>query len=164
MLRLGFNTGVRALKTSQCRFFHNSVFLKATQEATNKDTFKPEDTGTEKQSKRQGLTADDPFTVASPTSKCIVGCSCDPQSHIINWFYVSEGEPQTCQCGYFFKLEKIDPKTTWVPEYSKIMYVDETRMDPRLQKQEGILGKLFSKAKKSAIPPASMNARTKADS
>lgn len=108
----------------------------------------------------QGLTPENPFIVASPTSKCIVGCSCEPESHAINWFYVNEGEPQTCSCGYFFKLDKVDSTSTWVPEYSRIMHVDDRRVDPRLQKREGLLQKLFSKGRKSAVPPPSMKSNT----
>lgn len=107
-----------------------------------------------------GHTPDNPFIVASPTNKCIVGCSCEPESHVINWFYVNEGSPQTCSCGYYFKLDKVDATSTWVPEYSRIMYVDERRVDPRLQKREGILQRLFSKGKRNVVPPASMKKNT----
>lgn len=166
MLRVGFNFGKRLLRTSQSKNVRLQAIDKSSQESPLKDIDEVEFGNTlhnetiKKNAKGQGLNPDNPFVVASPTSKCIVGCSCEPESHAINWFYVNEGEPQTCSCGYFFKLDKVDATSTWVPEYSKIMYVDERRVDPRLQKREGILQKLFSKGKRNVVPPSSMKNNT----
>nr|XP_039271632.1 uncharacterized protein LOC120346059 [Styela clava] len=111
-----------------------------------------------KQIKNKGQSPEDPILVASPTEKCIVGCTCSPDACTVNWFYVNEGDPQTCDCGYFFKLVKVDPKVEAVPEYSRIMYVDDKKDDLRSQDRgPSFLKRIFSKTSKNVSPPASMS-------
>lgn len=78
----------------------------------------------------RGKHKDHPVMVASHANKCIVGCTCTEDSPTVNWFFLEEGPAQTCDCGYYFKLEKLT-QDQWIPKYSKVMQVDESRPDPR---------------------------------
>lgn len=104
-----------------------------------------------KDDENRGLTADKPFLVASPTNKCIVGCTCSPKHPTVNWFYVTEGSPQTCNCGYFFQLMQTGPKD-WIPEYSRIMHVDDKRIDLRLHPTKDMPFKAAFTKKLEKIP------------
>lgn len=124
---------------------------------TERNKFESTDRTEIKQVENKGQTPDDPILVASPTEKCIVGCTCSPNSSTVNWFYVNEGDPQTCGCGYYFQLVKVDPKVETIPEYSRIMYVDDKAEDPRRQNRgPSFLKKIFSKASRTVTPPSSM--------
>ena len=92
-------------------------------------TFVPDE-----QQKKQGQTKDNPYLVASYTDKIIVGCNCSPEDTTLKWFYLQDGPPQVCECGIYFKLDKID-KGNWIPEYSRIMQVDKFKPDPRRERR-----------------------------
>nr|CAB3263201.1 uncharacterized protein LOC104266137 [Phallusia mammillata] len=81
-------------------------------------------------SKMNGKDSEHPVLVASHTNKCIVGCCCGPDSPTMNWFFIEEGPAQTCDCGFYFKLDKV-AQDQWIPEYSRVMQVNENIPDPR---------------------------------
>ena len=42
-------------------------------------------------------------------SSAIASCICDPEMPFVNYHFITEnnGEPMACECGYFFKLERV---------------------------------------------------------
>ncbi|XP_028397322.1 cytochrome c oxidase subunit 5B, mitochondrial-like [Dendronephthya gigantea] len=51
-----------------------------------------------------GGTKANPTKVPSMDDERIVGCICEEDMTYIQWMTLKKGEPQRCDCGYFFEL------------------------------------------------------------
>ena len=51
-----------------------------------------------------GGTKVNPTKVPSMDDERIVGCICEEDMTYIQWMTLKKGEPQRCDCGYFFEL------------------------------------------------------------
>jgi len=80
-------------------------------------------------------TIKDPIMVPATTGRTIVGCRCEEYSKTINWFYLDQGEAQACDCGFYFKLDKVNDDD--VEDVYKVMSVPEEVINkcPRVRKQ-----------------------------
>ena len=74
---------------------------------------------------KRGLDKNNPILVASYAKKVIVGCNCSSEDPTLKWFYLEEGPAQVCDCGVYFKMDKVQEGTD-IPEYSHVMQVDES--------------------------------------
>jgi len=77
-----------------------------------------------------GLTPDNPHIIFAESSKAIASCICDPEMPFVNYHFITEnnGEPMACECGYFFKLERVPV----APPMHKLMEIpDGGHFDPR---------------------------------
>lgn len=77
-----------------------------------------------------GLTPDNPHIIYAESSKAIASCICDPEMPFVNYHFVTEnnGESMACECGYFFKLERVPV----APPLHKLMEIpDGGHFDPR---------------------------------
>ncbi|XP_041358954.1 cytochrome c oxidase subunit 5B, mitochondrial-like [Gigantopelta aegis] len=54
-------------------------------------------------------TFEEPTLIPSLFEKRLVGCICEEDALSINWMYLHKGEPKRCECGYWFKLEAMQP-------------------------------------------------------
>jgi len=131
-VRLAYRcSGLSSFSNSLCKSLMqrtSSVFCSARKfsiETQQKDTPEPE-----KHKSDNGKTKDNPIMVASHSNRCIVGCVCAPDMPSVNWFYVEDGPAQICDCGFYFKLERVTSEQ-WIPEFSRIMSVSGDLRDPR---------------------------------
>ena len=82
---------------------------------------------------KKGLDKTNPVMVASSTNKVIVGCNCAPDDPTLKWFYLEDGPAQVCDCGVYFKLDRVKEGTP-IPEYSHVMQVDPNLEDLRRER------------------------------
>merc|ERR1719300_1311313 len=64
-----------------------------------------------KAEKRGKGTKDEPTIVHALDNYRCVGCVCNEDDTNIKWMWIIEGKPKRCMCGYWFKLERHEPKT-----------------------------------------------------
>lgn len=59
-------------------------------------------------------TSEKPFLVPSYESRRLIACVCRDDSTEMQYMFVHEGEPQNCNCGYYYKL--MPAKKLWLEE------------------------------------------------
>lgn len=111
-----------------------SIFSQRSLSSKPADT--PFDTVTVDSSQKEtrGRDIDNPVLVASTTSKCIVGCSCSEEHPTLKWFFLEDGPVSTCECGYYFKLDRVSDEQ-WIPDHARVMAVDKSIPDPRVARR-----------------------------
>lgn len=80
----------------------------------------------------------------------ITSCICDPEMPMVNYHFIEEndGEPMVCQCGYYFKLERM----LNAPAAHQMMAIpDSGWFDPRLYNPDN---HTYKRTKKSLPNPA----------
>ena len=71
-----------------------------------------------------GKSPENPVIVPATTTRAIVGCRCTEFAQNINWFYLDAGDPQLCDCGFYFKLDKVS-KDAPLSDVYRIMSVSD---------------------------------------
>ena len=125
----------RVLRSHFSDYF-NKVPAVCSRRVLSSDATSPPDTVTvdDMQRETRGRDIDNPVMVASTTNRCIVGCSCSEEHPTLKWFFLDEGPVQTCDCGFYFKLDLVHEEH-WIPEHARIMTVDKARPDPRMPRK-----------------------------
>merc|ERR1711860_60041 len=72
-----------------------------------KGNYDPWDFNTHLLDRNEG-TRDNPVMVPAAAPERYVGCLCDDTVMSIAWMELRDGEPRRCQCGFWFKLQKVD--------------------------------------------------------
>ena len=54
-------------------------------------------------------TKEEPNIVDAMDSYRMVGCVCNEEDTNIKWFWIFEGKPKRCECGYWYKLNVHEP-------------------------------------------------------
>jgi len=75
-----------------------------------------------------GTSLDNPVLIPATSARTIVGCRCKEYSKTIFWFYLDEGDPQLCDCGVYFKLDRVEEDAP-VPNIYKVMSVNKNVID-----------------------------------
>jgi len=91
----------------------------------NENKVEAADNTTKLNSEKRGFDKNNPVLVASTTKRVIVGCNCTPDDPTLKWFYLEEGPAQVCDCGVYFKMDKVE-QGTQIPEYSHVMQVNDS--------------------------------------